>query len=115
MRIAETLRFIKVVKRLQANQKRDLDEAVRAVAENPAMGDRKAGDLAWVRVYKFRRLKRADGSCEHSYAANLRWRALSANPHGVKVAKDCAVDSCPVVDGHGACTLESDERSIGVP
>ena len=53
MRIVQKPRFIKVVKRLQANQKRDLDEAVRAVAENPAMGDRKAGDLAWVRVYKF--------------------------------------------------------------
>ena len=54
MRIVQTPRFMKAVKRLQANQKRDLDEAVRAVAENPAIGDRKAGDLAWVRVYKFR-------------------------------------------------------------
>jgi hypothetical protein len=54
MRIVQTPRFIKVVKQLQANQNRVLDEAVRAVAENPAMGECKAGDLAWVRVYKFR-------------------------------------------------------------
>ncbi len=47
MRIVRTPRLIKVVKRLQANQERDLEEAVRAAAENPAMGDRKAGELDW--------------------------------------------------------------------
>jgi mRNA-degrading endonuclease RelE of RelBE toxin-antitoxin system len=45
MRIAQTPHFKRAVKRLHANQKRDLDEAVKMVAENPAIGDRKAGDL----------------------------------------------------------------------
>lgn len=47
-------RFAKAVKRLHGNQKRELDEAVRAVAANPDLGDRKTGDLAWLRVYMFR-------------------------------------------------------------
>lgn len=39
---------------MHANQKRELDEAVKAVAGNPMIGDRKSGDLSWLRVYKFR-------------------------------------------------------------
>jgi mRNA-degrading endonuclease RelE of RelBE toxin-antitoxin system len=54
MRIAETPHFRKTVKRLHKNQKHDVDAAVRAVAENPAIGDQKKGNLAWLRVYKFR-------------------------------------------------------------
>jgi mRNA-degrading endonuclease RelE of RelBE toxin-antitoxin system len=54
VRVLETPSFRKDVKRLHGNQKGDLDLAVRAVLENPAVGDQKLGDLAWLRVYKFR-------------------------------------------------------------
>jgi mRNA-degrading endonuclease RelE of RelBE toxin-antitoxin system len=54
VRVLETPSFRKDVKRLHGNQKADLDLAVRAVLENPAVGDQKLGDLAWLRVYKFR-------------------------------------------------------------
>ena len=54
MRPVETRHFGKCVKRLHNNQKDDLDVAIRAVLENPAIGEQKAGDLAWLRVYKFR-------------------------------------------------------------
>jgi hypothetical protein len=54
LRVLETPSFRKDVKRLHGNQKADLDLAVRAVLENPAVGDQKLGDLAWLRVYKFR-------------------------------------------------------------
>jgi mRNA-degrading endonuclease RelE of RelBE toxin-antitoxin system len=54
VRVLETPSFRKDVKRLHGNQKADLDLAVRAVLENPAVGEQKLGDLAWLRVYKFR-------------------------------------------------------------
>lgn len=54
MRAVVTPSFRKDVKRLHANQKQDLDAAVQAVLHDPATGERKCGDLAWLRVYKFR-------------------------------------------------------------
>lgn len=54
MRVVETPQFRKAVKRLHANQKHDLDTAVKTVMEAPSIGERKAGTLAWLRVYKFR-------------------------------------------------------------
>lgn len=54
VRILQTPTFKRAVKRLHKQQKRELDEAVRAVAANPAIGEAKVGDLAGVRVYKFK-------------------------------------------------------------
>jgi mRNA-degrading endonuclease RelE of RelBE toxin-antitoxin system len=54
VRVVETPSFRKDVKRLKPNQKQDVDSAVRAVLENLAVGERKAGDLTWLWVYKFR-------------------------------------------------------------
>jgi hypothetical protein len=54
VRIVQTPAFARAVKRLHANQKRDLDGAIRAVAENPGLGIQKAGDLSWARGHKFR-------------------------------------------------------------
>lgn len=54
MRIVVSPTFSRAVKRLHKNQKADLDEAVRAIADNPLIGDAKVGDLAGVRVFKFR-------------------------------------------------------------
>jgi mRNA interferase YafQ len=54
VRVVETPSFRKDVKRLHPNQKQDVDGAVRAVLEDPGVGEQKAGDLAWLRVYKFR-------------------------------------------------------------
>ena len=46
--------FTKVVKKLHTNQKADLNEAVRAIRENPLVGEAKVGDLSEYRVHKFR-------------------------------------------------------------
>lgn len=54
VRLLQTPTFKRAVKRLHSQQKRDLDEAVRAIAADPAIGEAKAGDLAGVRVYKFK-------------------------------------------------------------
>lgn len=49
--------FKKAVKKLHKNQKADLDDAVRAIIDNPNLGVQKVGDLSSVRVYKFKMLK----------------------------------------------------------
>ena len=53
-RVVQTPTFKRAVKRLHKQQKRALDEAVRRVAADPAIGERKVGDLAGVRIHKFR-------------------------------------------------------------
>ena len=54
MRITQTPTFRRAAKRLKANQKKALDTAVRAIISHPETGDMKKGDLAGVRVFKFR-------------------------------------------------------------
>lgn len=56
MRILQSNIFSKTVKKLHTNQKVYLDDAVRAILSNPLIGALKVGDLASVRVYKFRML-----------------------------------------------------------
>lgn len=57
MQILQTNVFKKAVKKLHPSQKKDLDQAVKTVVSNPEVGQVKAGDLAGVRVYKFKMVK----------------------------------------------------------
>jgi len=57
MNIVQTSSFRRTVKKLHKNQKKDLDEAVQAIIENPNIGDEKIGDLSGVSVYKFKMVK----------------------------------------------------------
>ncbi len=57
MQIVQTATFHKAVKKLHANQKRDLDEAVKAIMADSNIGEAKVGDLADVRVHKFKMMK----------------------------------------------------------
>ena len=54
MRLLVTPSFARATKRLHAPQKAELDIAVRSIGANPQIGESKAGDLAGVRVHKFR-------------------------------------------------------------
>jgi mRNA interferase RelE/StbE len=54
MRIVVSPTFSRAVKKLHRDQKAGLDDAVRAVVDNPLLGEAKVGDLAGVRVFKFR-------------------------------------------------------------
>ncbi|MDI6750510.1 type II toxin-antitoxin system RelE/ParE family toxin [Sinimarinibacterium thermocellulolyticum] len=54
MRLLVTPTFERAVKKLHKQQKATLDEAVRTIASQPEAGEAKVGDLAGVRVYKFR-------------------------------------------------------------
>lgn len=54
MRIVVTATFDRTVKKLHRQQKADLDEAVKAIANAPEIGEAKIGDLHGIQVYKFR-------------------------------------------------------------
>jgi mRNA-degrading endonuclease RelE of RelBE toxin-antitoxin system len=46
--------FARLAKKLHANDKKIVDEAVTALANDPAVGEEKRGDLQGVFVYKFK-------------------------------------------------------------
>ncbi|GGC97155.1 type II toxin-antitoxin system RelE/ParE family toxin [Halopseudomonas salina] len=52
--VIQTPTFKRAVKKLKANQKEDLDEAVRVLMADPDLGEQKKGDLSFLRVYKFK-------------------------------------------------------------
>lgn len=46
--------FKKAVKKLNTNQKQDLDAAIKELMVDPAIGEQKKGDLSFLRVHKFK-------------------------------------------------------------
>jgi len=52
--VLQTPGFKKTVKKLKANQKNDLDNAVKDLIKNPNLGEQKIGDLSFLRVHKFK-------------------------------------------------------------
>lgn len=52
--VLQTPTFKKAVKKLKSNQKEELDTAVKALLENPLLGELKKGNLGFLRVYKFK-------------------------------------------------------------
>ena len=54
MKIQTTPRFDRCIKKLHPQEKKSLDDAVRALLNNPMAGEAKKGDLSGVRVYKYK-------------------------------------------------------------
>lgn len=52
--LLQTPTFKKAVKKLKANQKKELDNAIRTLMVDPFVGEQKKGDLSFLRVYKFK-------------------------------------------------------------
>ncbi len=52
--VQQTRRFSRQYKKLHDNTAADVDSAVDEVRKNPEIGERKKGDLATLRVFKFR-------------------------------------------------------------
>ncbi len=55
--VLQTPTFKKAVKKLKANQKKELDLVVQKLMIEPILGEQKKGDLAFLRVYKFKMSK----------------------------------------------------------
>lgn len=54
MNIEQTPLFERTVKKLNKQDKKDLDEAIKEVCADPEIGEAKIGDLLGVSVYKFK-------------------------------------------------------------
>ena len=52
--INQTSTFKKALKKFSSKQKVGIDRAVKTIAENPDIGERKKGDLSFLQVYKFK-------------------------------------------------------------
>jgi mRNA interferase RelE/StbE len=53
-KVVQSLRFRKIAKKLHAGNKAELDSQVKKICQNPDIGELKKGDLAGIRVYKFK-------------------------------------------------------------
>ena len=54
MNIVQTPYFRRSYKKLQANQIKSVNDAIREILSDPSCGEEEKGDLVGVRVYKFR-------------------------------------------------------------
>ena len=54
IQVLQSASFRRAYKRLHANQKADVDAAVRTIVDDPTVGEAKKGDLVGVFVYKFK-------------------------------------------------------------
>jgi len=54
MQVLQTNAFKKAYKKLHKNQLTIVNEALGAIIANPDIGEKKVGDLTWLRVYKFK-------------------------------------------------------------
>ena len=52
--VLQTPTFKRAAKKLKPNQKKQLDQAVQALIEQPTLGEQKKGDLAFLHVHKFK-------------------------------------------------------------
>jgi mRNA-degrading endonuclease RelE of RelBE toxin-antitoxin system len=50
----QTPSFRKNVKKLKPNQKKELDSVIKTLMAKPTLGEQKKGNLAFLRVYKFK-------------------------------------------------------------
>jgi mRNA-degrading endonuclease RelE of RelBE toxin-antitoxin system len=54
LKIIQAHSFARAVKKMHPNQKQALDDAIRLLVKNPGTGSLKKGDLAHLRVYKYK-------------------------------------------------------------
>lgn len=55
--VLQTQNFKRTVKKLNKNQKSDLDKAIKLLMDEPLLGEQKKRDLSFLRVYKFKMVK----------------------------------------------------------
>ncbi len=73
--VLQSSSFRRAYKRLDPNQKADVDEAVNTIVEDPTLGEAKKGDLSGVFVYKFQCVGRRF-LLAYEYDPQTRWLLL---------------------------------------
>jgi len=56
MQVVQSSQFKKSYKKLHSNQLPEINEAIKTIIKDPDIGEKKHGDLSWLRVYKFKML-----------------------------------------------------------
>lgn len=79
--VLQTPTFKKAVKKLKPAQKKDLDTAIRALMEDPTLGQQKKGDLAFLRVHKFKMNKQPTLLGYHFDDGKLVLELMALGPH----------------------------------
>lgn len=54
VQLHQLARFAKALKKLHANEKREIYDAIAQIVQDPGIGTSKRGDLSGTQVYKFR-------------------------------------------------------------
>ena len=54
LKVSATPTFARIAKKLHAEDKKTLDQAVKKITADPSLGEEKRGDLSGVFVYKFK-------------------------------------------------------------
>jgi mRNA-degrading endonuclease YafQ of YafQ-DinJ toxin-antitoxin module len=57
MQIVQSSQFKKSYKKLHPNQLPEINEAITTIIADPNIGEKKHGDLSWLRVYKFKMIE----------------------------------------------------------
>jgi hypothetical protein len=86
MQIVQSGQFKKAYKKLHPNQLPEINDAIKAIIENPYIGEQKHGDLSWLRVHKFKMLSQLTliGYCvtEENYPPDtITLTFLAFGPH----------------------------------
>ena len=81
MKAIRTTQFMRQEKKLNPNQKKYLDKAVRAVIEKPQIGKRKKGSLSWLYVYKFKMANQLALLGYTIYQERLQIYLIKVGPH----------------------------------
>jgi len=81
MKILQTNTFKRSTKKLYKNQKEALKKAIQEIEKNVTIGDLKTGDLAGIRVYKFRILHQLMLLAYHYEVSNSLLTLISLDTH----------------------------------
>ncbi|WP_417819556.1 type II toxin-antitoxin system RelE/ParE family toxin [Terasakiella sp.] len=79
VKILQTPTFKRAIKRLHKQEKQELDKAIRTIATAPNTGEAKMGDLAGVRVHKFKMNKQLTLLAYEPLADTIKLLALGSH------------------------------------
>lgn len=81
MKILQTSTFARQIKKINKNQKTDLDAAVEKIVNDPSIGVFKKSDLRGVQVYKFKMVNQLTLLAYEFYEDDALLVLLAVGPH----------------------------------
>jgi mRNA-degrading endonuclease RelE of RelBE toxin-antitoxin system len=81
MKVLQTPTFARQIKKINKNQKADLDIAVKKIVKDPSVGVFKKSDLRGIQVYKFRMVNQLTLLAYEFYEEEVLLILISVGPH----------------------------------